>query len=354
MATSPVVISFPYIGEVTGTDVYIRSGPGTNYYRCGKLNAPEKVEVVGSENSWSKIMPPAGCFSWISKQYVSLDADNPGQGHITGDNVNVRAGSEFVPAIQSASLQTKLNKGAKVKLLGEEMDEYYKIVPPQGAYLWVSSEFLKNTGPAGKSGGIVTADSNTVEPNAPPKTISVESEKLKEYRQLSQQVALERAKPVAEQNWTDIKTKLAEIADNNDAGKAARYAAIQLENVKGFELARDAGKDIQQQQSQLTQTREQIEKARQEQLTKLGDLGKFAIVGKIRPSLLYAKSSKEYRYLILGENNKIIAYALPAESAANMDLTQFFGKKVGLVGTIDRDPQTSSTLIRFTDVVEMK
>lgn len=354
VAVAAAAVSFPYIGEVTGTDVYIRSGPGTNYYRCGKLNAPEKVEVVGSENSWSKIVPPAGCFSWVSKQYIALDANDPGQGRITGDNVNVRAGSEFVSALQSASLQTQLKKGTRVKLLGEEMDEYYKIVPPQGAYLWVSSEFLKNSGPAGKSGGLATGDGTTVEPNAPVKTVSVESEKLKEYRQLSRQVALERAKPVAEQNWTDIKAKLTAIADNNDAGKAARYARLQLENVKGFELARQSGQEIQQQQSQLAQTREQIEAARQEQLAKLGEAGKFAIVGKLRPSLLYAKSSKEYRYLILGENNKVIAYALPAESAATMDLSQFFGKKVGLVGTIERDPQTSSALVRFTEVVEMK
>jgi uncharacterized protein YgiM (DUF1202 family) len=354
MDTATAEVSFPYIGEVTGVDVYIRSGPGTNYYRCGKLNAPEKVEVVGSENSWSKIVPPAGCFSWVSKQYVALNADNPGQGHIIGDNVNVRAGSEFVPALQSASLQTQLSKGTKIKLLGEEMDEYYKIVPPEGAYLWVSSEFLKNAGPVGKSVGFVTADGNTVEPNAMPKTISVESEKLKEYRQLSRQVALEHAKPVADQNWTQIKTKLAEIADNNDAGKAARYAKLQLENVKGFELARESGKELQQQHSQLTQTREQIEKQRQDELAKLGDLGKFAIVGKIRPSLLYAKSSKDYRYLVLNDSGRIIAYALPAESAANMDLSQFFGKKVGLVGKIERDPQTSSALIRFTEVVEMK
>ncbi|MDO8301837.1 MAG: SH3 domain-containing protein [Sedimentisphaerales bacterium] len=349
-------LSFPYMGEVTGADVYVRSGPGTNYYRCGKLNAAEKVEVVGSENSWSKIVPPAGSFSWISKQYVSLDANNPGQGRVNGDDVRVRAGSEFVEPIHSTSLQAKLNKGAKVQLLGEEKDDYYKIAPPEGAYLWVSSEYLSNVGPAGKAGigGIIATDSNALDPNAVRQKISVEAEKLKEYRQLARQVGIEHAKPVTEQSWSEIKTKLAEIADNNDAGKAARYAKLQLENVKGFELAREAGQDIQQQQSQLTQTREQIEKARQEQLAKLGDTGKFAIVGKIRPSLLYAKSSKEYRYLILGENNKVIAYALPAQSAANMDLSQFFGKKVGLVGTIERDPQTSSTLIRFTEVVEMK
>jgi uncharacterized protein YgiM (DUF1202 family) len=345
-------VSFPYMAEVGGMDVYIRSGPGTNYYRCGKLNAPDKVEVVGSENAWSKIVPPAGSFSWISKQYVALDTNNPGQGIVTGDNVRVRAGSEFVPPLHSVSLQTQLNKGAKVKLLGEEKDDYYKIAPPEGAYLWVSTEYLKGVGPAEKMGKSETG--SAVEANSIPKTMSIESEKLKEYRDLIKQIQAERTKPAAEQNWTEIKTKLEAIADNNEAGKAARYARLQLENVKGFELATQTTEELKQQQTQLAQTREQIEQARQQQLATVPDVAKFAVIGKLRPSLLYARSSKDYRYLILGDNNKIIAYALPAESAAGIDLSQFFGKKVGLVGKIERDEQTGSTLIRFTEIVEIK
>jgi uncharacterized protein YgiM (DUF1202 family) len=349
-------VSFPYMAEVTGTDVYIRSGPGTNYYRCGKINAPDRVEVVGSEYGWSKIMPPSGSFSWISKQYVALDANNPGQGLVTGDNVRVRAGSEFVEPIHSTSLQTTLNKGAKVTLLGEEKDDYYKIAPPQDAYLWVSTEYLRNVGSAEKmsTGTTAAAEANSTEPNFVPQKMSVEQEKLKEYRQLTRQISLERAKPVTEQDWSQIKVALAGIADNNDAGRAARYARLQLENVKGYELARQAGQELKQQQSELTQTREQIEKARAEQMAAIPDVGKFAIIGKLRPSLLYARSSKDYRYLVVNDNNRIIAYALPASSEANVDLSQFYGKKVGLVGKIERDPQTGSSLVRFTEVVEMK
>jgi uncharacterized protein YgiM (DUF1202 family) len=339
--------SFPYMAEITGTDVYIRSGPGTNYYRCGKVNQPDKVEVVGTENSWSKIVPPSGSFSWISKQYVALDANNPGLGTVTGDNVNVRAGSEFVEPIHSTSLQVQLNKGAKVKLLGEEKDDYYKITPPEGAYLWVSSEYLKNVGAAEKI--------NTgIEPNAMPRKMSVETEKLLEYRRLARQIDTEHKKPAADQNWTEIKAKLTEIADDNQAGRAARYAKIQLENVKGFELARESGHEVQQQQSQLAQKQGEIEKARQQQLAQISNTGKFAVVGILRPSFLYARSSKDFRFLILGNNGKIIAYALPAESAENIDVSQYYGKKVGLVGSIERDPQTGSSLIRFTEVVEMK
>ena len=69
--------SFPYIAEITDDNVNIRSGPGTNYYHCGKLNSSDRVTVVASKYSWSHIIPPEGSFSWISKQYVSIDLDTP-------------------------------------------------------------------------------------------------------------------------------------------------------------------------------------------------------------------------------------------------------------------------------------
>ena len=57
----PGVRAYPYLAEITGDNVNIRSGPGTNYYRCGKLGAGDRVKVVGSQFSWSRIVPPIVC-----------------------------------------------------------------------------------------------------------------------------------------------------------------------------------------------------------------------------------------------------------------------------------------------------
>ena len=56
--------SFPYVAEITGNDVRIRSGPGTNFYDCGKLYKGDRVEVVSTQLGWSRIVPPADSFSW--------------------------------------------------------------------------------------------------------------------------------------------------------------------------------------------------------------------------------------------------------------------------------------------------
>ena len=55
-----VTVSFPYVARMTGNNVYVRSGPGTNYYACGKLSKGDKITVVGSHFGWLRIVPPAG------------------------------------------------------------------------------------------------------------------------------------------------------------------------------------------------------------------------------------------------------------------------------------------------------
>ena len=238
-----------YVAEVVGNDVFIRSGPGTNFYQCGKLYAGDRVQVISAEQGWSCIVPPPGCFSWVSMQYVSISLENPTMGIITGDNVGVYAGSDFVLPMHSTSKQVVLNRGQTVKLLGEEKDDYYKIAPPQGANLWVSSQFLQTADPTVVKPAQVNvgaavrtpADPNkpvVADPNAPPKT------DLDLYYALAEQVKVERAKPVAEQDYTAMKAKLTEIAAKKDGGRAMRYAEYTLKQVERFELACRVAKEL--------------------------------------------------------------------------------------------------------------
>jgi len=108
--------SFPYIAAITGDNVNIRSGPGSNYYPCGRLNKADRVKVVATKYKiWSQIVPPASTFSWISKQYVTIDTQDTTIGIVTGNSVRVRAGSADGNPIHSTTLQLKLAKDGTVK-----------------------------------------------------------------------------------------------------------------------------------------------------------------------------------------------------------------------------------------------
>ncbi len=128
---------YNFAGTINANAVYVRSGPGDNYYPTSKLDAGANVTVVGIKFDWLKIIPPEGSFSYVAKAYVSKAAD--GRGVVDKSDLNVRAGSTLNE--MKTTVQTKLDQGMDVKIVGEK-DEYWKIVPPAGTYLYVKKEFV--------------------------------------------------------------------------------------------------------------------------------------------------------------------------------------------------------------------
>jgi len=353
--------SFPYTAEITGDDVYVRSGPGTNFYHCGKLNTGDRVKVVGKQFSWSRIVPPADSFSWISMQYVTINPTDPKVGTVTGDNVRVYAGSDFVKPLYSTTLQGKLSKGEKVKLLGEQMDDYYKIAAPPFAYLWVSTSLTKAVPEPVVVTPVVPVPSpveTKVEPNEPadanaavevvPEPVVVPKSPLEKYRELQEQVKAEHAKPAEKQDYTDLKKALLEIANDKEAGNAARFSQFVVNQIEGYELALSVVKEVKLQNEQLAKVRAGINKARTTRLAEVETMGKFAIVGEFQTYQTYGPG----HYRIVDKAGKMLCYALPAGAASKMDLKGFIGQKVGLVGTIEPHLPTKKALVRFTAIVK--
>lgn len=352
--------SFPYVAEITGDNVNVRSGPGTNYYSCSSLNRGDKVEVVSEQFGWSRIVPSASCFCWISMQYISVNLDDPTVGTVTGEGVRVYAGSDSVEPIHSTSELVRLSRGYKIKLLGEEKDDYIKISPPSGAYLWISTQYTKHvsstaietlpsastsTG-SGETPAGTTTDANAVTPP----TFSVEALKLKDFYAVQDKIKAERAKPTDQQNYTEIKKTLTELVNNKEAGKAARYAEHVLKQVEGIELALAVGKEIQLQNTQLQQVMNGIDKSREARMSKIEDKGKFVVIGQLQPFNTFGPGN----YRIVDDTGKTMCYALPADAAMKMDLSKLIGHKVGLVGVIEPNPQIAGSFVRFTEVVELK
>lgn len=365
------VPTFPHTTEITADDVPVRSGPGTNYYICGKLKKGDKVTVVSSQFSWSRIVPPTGSFSWISMRHVSIDPDNSAVGIVTSDGIRVYAGSEYKEPIHSETLQGKLNRSDEVKFVGKPKGDYYKIAPPASAYLWVSTKYTKPTAAIEVTKPLVVpvppkTDANTVTKTVIkpvttktdtnsiiPKTIAGESENLKAYHTLEKLIKAERDKPVDQQNYTNLKKALAVVAGNKDAGKAVRYCEFALRQIKGFELALVVAKEVQLQNEELQKTQKGIDKAHATRLAQVETLGRFAVIGKLQTSNIFRSEAKLKYYLIKDNSNKTVCYALPTGLALKKDLSKLVDSKVGLIGKIEANPQTAGALVRFTDIVEV-
>jgi uncharacterized protein YgiM (DUF1202 family) len=360
--------SFPYFAEITTDDVYIRTGPGTGFYRCGKFQKGDKIQVIGSQFTWSEIIPPAGSFSWISMQYVEPNADDPTIGTVTGDYVRVWAGSEYVRPENSTKMQVKLNKGDKVKLTGEQLGDYYKIAPPPGAHLWVSTQYSKPIAtPIGATPrlaiapGIDLADETetTMDANATPMELITETEEapksvaeteLERFYTLQKDMETEQAKPMEQQDYTTIKEALLEIANNDQAGKAARYAEATVKKVEDFELAIEVNKTVKLQNENLKKTMDGIDKARSTKLLEIKDMGKYAVIGVLENFMTYGPG----HYRIVDDTGVTICTAFPGEQASGRDFDALVGKQVGLIGKIEPYKQTAGALVRFNEVVSLE
>jgi uncharacterized protein YgiM (DUF1202 family) len=407
----PAGVQYPFSAEVIGDDVYIRTGNSINDYHSGKVNKGFKVTVVDEVLGWAKILPPEGSYSWIAKSYVNVAAGAT-TGVVTGDSVRVWAGSDYREPIASPSLQTKLNAGEVVELMPNqpESSDYFKIKPPAGAHLWISAEFLKfvaplqqdkpvvvpprpDSVPAEQAIPVAPADANapaaTEQPrpvfknipgqegqfteessdsNAPvvvppaetaptpapaPKPVSKESLLLKENYKWSAKIEEISKKPLKEQDFTEVKQALEVIKADAEAGRAAAYAQILLERINRFELASSAIDEIQQQDQNLQQTREQIEKAHQAELAKLPKEADYLYTGKLKPSYVYSDKSGAKRYLLLDANGKIVTYLVAATPEVATRLDTLLDNRVGVKGTIANNAKSLVTLVNVTAVDSM-
>jgi len=373
--------AYPYDAVITGDSVYVRTGPGSAFYEWGKLYKDDKVKIMGDRDGvWSMIQPLEGSFSWISAQYVTVSSSDPTIGEITGDNVRVWAGSPLYSPERSTTPQGKLNKGDKVKLIGQPVNNYYKIGVPSlpDAYYWVSTQYTKpipkettvvrpivnpnvvvrpipidtanptplvTVMPRVNEANNVAIDSNAV---ATGETIIITP--LDKYYVLQKQVEEERSKPLGEQNYTTIKEALLEIVKDKEAGKAANFSQTVLDRIEGIELALQVEDIVKQQNDKFNQSKESIEQAYAKKIKEVQNLGKYAVIGQFKSFLQLGSG----RFRIVDSSGNTVCSAVPNQSVTGKDFNSYIDKKVGLVGTIEPNVELSGAMIRFTDVVVLE
>lgn len=389
----------PFIAEVVGNDVNVRSGPGTACYYTGKVSSPGRVTVVGEQTGgWFEIIPPVGSFSWIDKDKVDVDKANPGIGMVNDadEGVSVWAGSDYRDPIRSPGLQVKLNTGDIVKLIGanSQKGDYYKIVPPPGAHLWISRNYLKYVKPITRPSrpgftiepkpkpepepkpGLEVSEKPPVPPVVKPpikingnigssitnppvgivsvaKDGTVEKQRIDECYALARQIVEELKKPLEAQGYDEYTRALTVVLNDPQAGRAVRYAKYQLGQIKRFELAQQADRDVKKQDSALDRRLQEIKEKYADRIAQIPDPGKYVMKGKIQPSLVYTGELGQKRYKVLNNAGKIICYAVPAAGASMLNMDDFIGHSVGLKGTIVTDKSNPVGLVTFTAIEQL-
>ncbi len=350
------------VGEVTGDNVYVRSGPSLNHYTICKLKAGEKVTVVAEKAEWLEIQPPPGVFSLVSGDFV--DSADDKNGTVNAENVRVRAGSLLND--DKYTVQTLLPKGTTVKVLGRNPDGFVRIDPPAAATLWINRSFVSLDAGAGSPTGVATemkpvADSATVETKTMP---SVEATKptiredagpatalaspmgsgrnndpLALLSTLDADARSELKKPVAERNLSPIRERYRVFARQSGDESTRRYAEIRVEQLTHLTELGSSVQGLSHFNAEAEAKRREFLEGRIKIRETLPPIpSALDIQGELRPSALFPPGGFPQRYRLVDPNapqEKTIGYVeIPAGST--LDVTNFLGRYVGVRATARR------------------
>ena len=114
------------VGIVTGDNVRIRTGPGTNFPQVSSVNSGTFLQVTGLTGEWYQILY-AGELRYISSAYISFQPEGTTSadpealytGRISASNVNIRSGPDTTYPVLG-----QLDSGVRVSILGVKGDWY--------------------------------------------------------------------------------------------------------------------------------------------------------------------------------------------------------------------------------------
>ena len=341
-----------YIAEVTGDDVYVRSGPSTNYYPVVKLDAGSRVRVLDRSADWLAIEPPDGCYSLMAEQFV--DTGDGVRGVVNGNNVFVRIGSTIQPDAKYAR-QMKLSRGAEVEILNRQDDGYYRIVPPAGAKLWISGEYVQRVPDelleleaASRDAAVVEpvaegteAESPVAEAEAGEEVEPISPDDLKakvvDFRKQIDEadVALqaELSKPVAHRELQPILDRFAPLAEQQDDEFSRLYAETRIAQITDMMDLVEAVRQVRDLGDQVQATRRDAMAARANIRPKSLTMTEgFDAQGELRLSAVYDSAVGPLLYRLVDPSTspiRTVGYVeVPVE--AGIDVTEYLGRYVGI------------------------
>jgi uncharacterized protein YgiM (DUF1202 family) len=353
---------YQFLGTVNSNAVYVRTGPSENYYAAVKLDKGAQVTVVGIKFDWLKILPPEGSFSYVAKAYVEKRGDGT-IGRVTKPDLNVRAGSTLTA--MKTQVQTKLNENDDVEIIGEQ-DEYFKIKPPAGAYLYVNKQFvdpgkaLNATEVAVKPEEDRTAAGPTTHPTgdvaiaatqpavevAMATTQAVDPAAEAQYDKLEAQYLALPGKPLDEQPLTEMLAGYQALAKGEKIPDSMRRMAdFRVGVLKSRLVAKEQLATVRKNQEENVRKQEALKAEQQELETRLAQsrVILYTAVGTLRASSLQAGGQTLYR-LTDPANGRTIVYIRTNDPKLSGMLGQFIGVK----GEVIADPQLSLNAINPT------
>jgi uncharacterized protein YraI len=351
--------TFPYTAYVTADDVYVRSGPGENYYPTDKLKVGTAVEVYRHDpGGWYAIRPPKGSFSWVSSRHVRLEGNNLAT--VTDERVVSRVGSRLSDVRDI--IQVHLHKGETVEVIeprerkGDSPNfaetkfgtvpatPWYKIAPPSGEFRWIPGRYVD---PDYKVDGVrrTTSAAN----RSPRWQEDRDAPGTDVFQKRLDQIDLELSAMVVEDpNFWDLsalKQQAEAIFNQSETASQRGRARMLVSKINRFE-------DIKRRKQALAAARPEFAPPDPPPMMRIppaeGD-GRFDAAGQ----LIRVPNPKPGgpQYAILDANGNMRCYVSPAPG---VNLRSYVGRQIGVTGIRGYIPEerASHIMARHVSVVD--
>jgi hypothetical protein len=345
--------------RVTAEHVNLRSRADLNSRIVGRVNRDDVLAGRGAENGWHRIVPPADVFSLVAAQYIERVGDDRGRVQVD-TSLRVRVGSDLQPRDPLLSeVQTHLERGAEVRILGELDGGWLKIIPPDDVYVYVSTEYVEQITPeaaarlrAAKAAAQAVDSAEPVEPATQP----AEQPELsgpwgQRLSPLLERIEAEEKKPVDQQAWDAIKAELQPIADQREEPQVAQLAASWLDTtnrrVEQQAVARGAAEITHRSEEDLARPgreREDIRRAKVEKEQR----PRFDARGVLRPSFAVPPGPYGLRYKLQDPFTHEVAAYVEFPTELGFDIPACIGKYVGVRGEKQTVEGVKVSILRVT------
>ena len=364
--------TFPYKAYATADDVYVRSGPGENYYPTDKLKAGQEVEVYRHDpGGWYAIRPPAGSFSWVAGRHLHLDKDNLAK--VAEDRVAARVGSRFSDVRDV--IQVRLHRGEVVEVFDAQRtgpsnptssSTWYKIAPPSGEFRWVfgklvdpeySRDGLRRThadDPAGHRGDAASPTTARV-PTEPYESGPGERRRMSaaQFQAALEDVDVELSTMVVEEptvwDFGELRERAQSLFNQAETAVERGRARTLVARIDRFEDIRQRNNTLNATREDMSRTDRQVARLSHATVSPADPEGRFDAIGKLIRIPAFKTGAPQYA-VVDGKNN-IRCYVTPAPG---VNLAHYLGQQVGINGVRGYMPEqrANHVMARHVSVVD--
>jgi len=345
LAPAPAALpkTFPYTAFINADAVNIRSGPGLYYYPLAILNSDMEITVEGEAGTFLAIRPPEGVYGLIKRVDLAMGMD--------GKTATVAATSARVFAASNAATRQwcvmgTLKQGDKVEVEGTAEGDMVRIAPPEGAHIYVASQFVT----AGSSGS-KNSDLLSKMRGEPPKTDPL----MEDLKKADGMLAEEQKKPMGQRDLADAAAAFREIGEKTDKAWLKKIVRQRLGQVVQLETRQADYRRVNAIGEQLQKRLAEIEAesaaketatAREKQLAR----PEFVATGMIRPLESLETVDYPIKFKLVDPNN----HPLVVLNSNTYDLSKFVGKVVGIRGAKTWLKPWGIYLVTVDDIEELE